>query len=576
MTDRKESKEAILGELESIKDLLSEEELADIPVLEDAVFSTSNPSQLHTAQEQATEQNNARDDLEFPLLTSVDEDIPTLDEAIEKASETESIKSLEDEFDDIPLLDDISELNEATKASPDDSPTKDVDTETDIDFSAIDTDEAVPEEDYLLHGVDDILNEDIGDMDFSAKSDSIVTEHISESEFDLLSAPESELREAAALNSSELEDDVLKQDSDLPTSLFEDILQDAKEQGLDTSALDNFETFLEISEALESGDNLEPDRDLLNPELSSKLTDDADTLDSELFASLPDEETEQAPRDSSMSADSKSPFAIDNSNGLPEPLLAPNALPGQQSLFEISAQASLETTAEVDSSSQESDFSDFDEEKNDEDFTATESDLSSEPEIDLGELQGLDAIPDDMSLPPEESDSQDSTSEEVSTPSLLTSADTENTPLTDDIADPLADELDHLEESLAELTQDQTLAPHKPDAERRKPETELPKAAKGENPFLPKHIRDRLHTDRSLIDEIKNDPANTSNTAAKKILEPVLNQAAQDTATEYQGQAIDPQQLSEIISNVLHEQLPAIEQEIRRRLLESLSKNQPK
>lgn len=37
MTDHKDSPEAILGELESIKDLLSEDELAAIPTLENTV-----------------------------------------------------------------------------------------------------------------------------------------------------------------------------------------------------------------------------------------------------------------------------------------------------------------------------------------------------------------------------------------------------------------------------------------------------------------------------------------------------------------------------------------------------------
>ncbi len=576
MTDRKESKNAILGELESIKDLLSEEELADIPVLEDTVFSASES----VSDTQDSEADNASDELEFPLLTATTDNIPTLNDTLELPEKDATPGAIDTpEFEDLPLLDDIPESPqiEAFNADTQEAETLDSEIETAMDLSELENE----------------ISKTLSDIDALPST-------------------------AEQYTTPDFDSDTTASTNDQAAAMFEDILQDAKEQGLDTSALDNFETFLEISDTINvdsqfnatdekdksiddvsdyeravsdedraisdeertiSDDNtsvsqneqvLAEDEDALD--VTDEASDDDSTSDTwptpqlTPFTGLEDIDAEQLDQKieqvlHEVEPDNLSEAALEDLSpkehgGLPAPLLAPNALPGQQSLFDVESKNNQDTllpTADsnTDTETTEAEATEADvpkivesveESRQKIENTATQSALSDEPVSEEQDVELSDTAPSDNDL-------------------------VDN--------DPLASELDHLEQSLAEITQDHNAAAPET-SEATFPSSmpkSTPKSTKGENPFLPKHIRDRLHTDRSLIDEIKSDPANTSNAAAKKILEPVLNQVNVETTEKLLANDIDQRQLSNIISDVLREQMPVIEEEIRKRLLKSLNKN---
>jgi hypothetical protein len=87
---------------------------------------------------------------------------------------------------------------------------------------------------------------------------------------------------------------------------------------------------------------------------------------------------------------------------------------------------------------------------------------------------------------------------------------------------------------------------------------------KTDNPFLPKHIRDRLHTSRSLQDEIMDSSLKSLTTAI-----------ATKPSTPNQGPAnpIEGKQ-EQLIDELVQSYLPKIEQELRRRLQALLSDTQ--
>lgn len=107
-----------------------------------------------------------------------------------------------------------------------------------------------------------------------------------------------------------------------------------------------------------------------------------------------------------------------------------------------------------------------------------------------------------------------------------------------------------------------TSAPRKP---------ELPKAPKGENPFLPKHIRERLHTDRSLMDVIKDEPIST--TPGSSLPDKAQSDSNKLLNLDLGGDSIvtvSAEQLDEIIENAIQERLKGIEYSIKEELLELL------
>lgn len=103
--------------------------------------------------------------------------------------------------------------------------------------------------------------------------------------------------------------------------------------------------------------------------------------------------------------------------------------------------------------------------------------------------------------------------------------------------------------------------------------------AKGENPFLPKHIRERLHTTKSLMEVIKEAPLDTqavyhnkfiSEHPEAKALEPqALEPAEKNSAIKLS----DHDKLDLLINEVIAEFMPKIEAELRARLTNLATSN---
>lgn len=113
--------------------------------------------------------------------------------------------------------------------------------------------------------------------------------------------------------------------------------------------------------------------------------------------------------------------------------------------------------------------------------------------------------------------------------------------------------------------------------------------ARGENPFLPKHIRDRLHTNKALLDIIKESPLSPA--AASRLSEyspggskdgtqekpaseatPQRNDSNADSAPAMAEPAND--RLSQMVDDIIAVYLPKIEAELREKLMaEFQSKN---
>ena len=88
--------------------------------------------------------------------------------------------------------------------------------------------------------------------------------------------------------------------------------------------------------------------------------------------------------------------------------------------------------------------------------------------------------------------------------------------------------------------------------------TSSSQSLKSENPFLPKHIRDRLHTNRSLQDELT-----SMNSAASELNNKT---AVEDSATDKHEKLVD---------ELVDFYLPKIEEELRRRLRKRLAQQFP-
>ncbi len=105
--------------------------------------------------------------------------------------------------------------------------------------------------------------------------------------------------------------------------------------------------------------------------------------------------------------------------------------------------------------------------------------------------------------------------------------------------------------------------------------------ATGENPFLPKHIRERLHSQQSLMELIKQSEAvGTSTTGAPK----TERKAEQKTATSSPSQddqqntaptakpSLTPEFMQALIDDLVSLYIPRIETELRQRLASELEK----
>ena len=128
-----------------------------------------------------------------------------------------------------------------------------------------------------------------------------------------------------------------------------------------------------------------------------------------------------------------------------------------------------------------------------------------------------------------------------------------------DTSEDLLDSLDDLEEKTAQFGTGKPQENYRPTANR----VSMPKAT-GENPFLPEHIRARLHGN--------NPPPLFATETAKKIAgsaRPVTQLGSLQERSKI-GRAIGTQQ--DIIDSIIARMMPEIEKELRQRL-EAMSKN---
>lgn len=85
---------------------------------------------------------------------------------------------------------------------------------------------------------------------------------------------------------------------------------------------------------------------------------------------------------------------------------------------------------------------------------------------------------------------------------------------------------------------------------------------RGENPFLPAHIRERLHTHKTLVDIIKESPAAAPKLDAKTEAAPLPRSLPQDT-------------LNQLVDGLVDLYLPRIEAELRAKLREAMQEDEP-
>ncbi|GAB3093492.1 hypothetical protein G8770_06555 [Aestuariicella hydrocarbonica] len=148
------------------------------------------------------------------------------------------------------------------------------------------------------------------------------------------------------------------------------------------------------------------------------------------------------------------------------------------------------------------------------------------------------------------------------------------------------------QQSLFDKSRSDSTAPLEPQDEDQttsRPQRKSESKARGENPFLPKHIRDRLHTNKALLDIIKESPLSPA--AASRLSEyspggskdgtqeqPVTetavprNDSNADSAPAVTEPAND--RLSQMVDDIIAVYLPKIEAELREKLMaEFQSKN---
>jgi len=101
------------------------------------------------------------------------------------------------------------------------------------------------------------------------------------------------------------------------------------------------------------------------------------------------------------------------------------------------------------------------------------------------------------------------------------------------------------------------------------PRGERPTKASGENPFLPKHIRDRLHTNKALVDIIKESPLPPP-TATR----PLSNQI-HDSVKQQLPPELSAERLHDMVEEVMALYMPRIEAELRERLLNEVKLIEP-
>lgn len=88
---------------------------------------------------------------------------------------------------------------------------------------------------------------------------------------------------------------------------------------------------------------------------------------------------------------------------------------------------------------------------------------------------------------------------------------------------------------------------------------------RGENPFLPQHIRDRLHSQKALVDIIRESPSPAA--------DPVASSPDAQSAAEPLPKVLPQEKLNQLIDGLVAIYLPKIETELRARLHQALQED---
>jgi hypothetical protein len=311
--DKRDEKQSILGELESIKDLLNEDEFADIPTLSnDLSVDDLNVDDL-----------SANDLADIPVLTQTPDDIPVLKPAHEVTED--ELPQLDIPDLDIPELNipelDVPELNIPELDAPElDSPELDA---PELQSMAL---EDTPDQLTTSEPTLDFNQELNLELDYEAETPPLqLTDSLLEQEIDsvdISTEVAEDLNLAPAIEDFSLEAHSAKE---LGDDSFEDFNLNE-----DSSFSESITTVHSVAEDTE-GDSLIEDSDLQEGSeslIASESLEDSDLLENpallEKTGLLEINNTIEASPDTCL---------------LPELSKVPYALPGQQSLFEAGTPA---------------------------------------------------------------------------------------------------------------------------------------------------------------------------------------------------------------------------------------------
>lgn len=657
--EKRETKQALLGELESIKDLLSEDEWDDIPVLSDAVSVPASPQAApasSSAEENLTTEPMVEPDSKVESTTDHQTYNPQEEEESQPANVDQQLDlmaaALEQPDTDHSASD--SDLDNHTPETPtaettgsiSDSHSSDIDAavdklnldlslsfdETDFDETNLDEpkfDEADFNSESFDHQAfdrqsfeaDDFEAVDFKTEDFTGTSS---TEDLSVQEALDNSPSEDDFSEyvlSQATDSSEqpdLEADELTiaEDDLLPESRSEQPLDDS-DQALEPAPTNPFaqtvshselaepqakdgETFID-DELLEIGDDDEEPLDSekldddylaehvdeIEEELEHDLEElihDLDALDagSEVIEVVDAETVQESVSDAETDTDTDV-FSelIDEAamgNTVPDHITTPDALAVDTTADSLTSHNDIEATAASQAAELNQDQLDTTDSPIEIDSVANEAPSA------IDEYQH-DAFAD---LSPSDTDSsslfssvsQDydgaGSDEGSSIEPLLDFSDPQN--YTDEDGNPLPPGVLPGQQSLfsgaqskSAITGDDSVAENETESHDENDaegyiRPQRPTRATGENPFLPKHIRDRLHTNKALIDIIKESPLPPPAAARP------LSDHVHETVKEQLPPQLPTENLHHIVEEVIALYMPRIEAELRERLLEEITR----
>ncbi len=576
--EKRETKEALLGELESIKDLLSEDEWDDIPVLSDTISVPPSPVDDDARDGAAPDTDSLSAsspsvEHQMDLMGADAEEIPASDTSDQETDIEDDFNLAAAHIDTPPA----SENFGSTPADDEDSARStqslglDANQNTDIDAAVdkLDLDLSLDyddEEDLLL------------DQSFEEASEFTAAHYTEQPLGD--SSTDSGLLEQAFdhANAADKEFGNSDLDLDLDLNLDDSLTEIAQEEPVDATTTAEFDLAEQTYEAPSATEDEELLADVDSEPSADFDNEPAADLDGAHSADI-DEEP--------LAGSTEEPLADSIKEPSEEPYLQPSAEPAtndsanrenatpdiaelvheleelDQSMMDIAGDADLETDRQAstdDDSAINTEESATPEIIENSEFTkATPAEVEEyqhdafahlpadeEPLSPFGPA-GVSAIASLSQNYPQENESEHSSVNLSSTdpnlpPGVLPG-----------------------QQSL--FTGDAKTA--KSDHPVTQPRGERPTKASGENPFLPKHIRDRLHTNKALVDIIKESPLPPP-TATR----PLSNQI-HDSVKQQLPPELSAERMHDMVEEVMALYMPRIEAELRERLLNEIKLIEP-